>query len=407
MKKNYLISAAAITLFFASCQKDESAKQDAQSTSSNEAMILENGQNPDEKDLTEANARYSWNGFLYTESNATSLNEILCYKQHADGSLTLAGTYASGGNGVGIFNGLGLDSQGALALSDDNHWLFAVNAGSNSISSFEVHHDGSLTLAHTENSGGVNPSSLCIHHHTLYVLNNTSSNINGYMVGAGGTMTEIPNSNVALSAANADAAQIAFSPNGDYLYVTERMTNKITSYEVDANGVATLDNVFNSVGNTPFGFMHARDNYMVVSNANVSAPGVPVPNGASCTSYGGINSGNLNAQNGAVPNNQSASCWVARTKYGRFVYVTNTGSNTISSYYVAPWGDLYLVHAVAAAGAAPKDVCVAPNNIYVYALNSDPNNLSIGGYRRTPVGDLTSIGSTPNLPPFAAGLVAR
>jgi len=408
MKKKYLLTMMVISVaFIASCRKESSnpeISKDTQ-TATNE-MISEKGQNPDEASLADVAARHNCSSYLYTESNATSQNEILCYKEHADGSLSLEGTYASGGNGVGIFNGLGLDSQGALAVSDNDHLIFAVNAGSNSISSFQVHNDGSLTLAYTVASGGVNPTSLCIHHHILYVLNNTSSSIHGYTVGAGGTMTPIANSNLSLSAANADAAQIAFSPNGDYLFVTERATNKITSYDVDANGLATLNNVLTATGQTPFGFCHARDNYMVVSNANVIAPGVPVPNGASCTSYSGSNAGNLNAQNGAVHNNQSASCWVTRSKYGRFTFISNTGSNSISSYYVSPWGSIYLIHPVAAQGAAPKDIVVAPDNYYAYVLNTAPGSLSIGGYHRSFLGDLVGIGTTTGLPPYAAGLVA-
>jgi 6-phosphogluconolactonase len=399
-----IVACGAIT--FSSCKKEDQMTNSSQS-SSGPVDLTEGGQNPDETSLTpNSNERFSLGGYVYTESNATSQNEILCYRQHADGSLTLEATVASGGTGVGAGPlGLGLDSQGALALSKNNEWLFAVNAGSNSVSSFKVHNDGSITLQNTVSSGGMLPSSVCVHHHTLYVLNNGSSTINGFEIGTGGTLTAIPGSNLPLTSAMADPAQISFSPNGDYLYVTERMTNMISSFDVDSTGLATSDGSFTSVGNTPFGFCFGRDNYMVVSNANVTAPGVPVPNGASCTSYGGANHGNLNSQNGAVANNQSASCWVATTTFGRFAYVTNTGSNTISSYYVSPWGSIYLVSGSAVStGTAPKDICVAPNNYYVYAINSGDG--TIGGYHRAFLGDLDNVGTTPNVPLYAAGLVS-
>jgi 6-phosphogluconolactonase (cycloisomerase 2 family) len=303
--------------------------------------------------------------------------------------------------------GLGLDGQGAVALSENHEWLFAVNAGSNSISVFRVNQDGSLLLSDTKASGGTIPVSICNHHQYVYVVNAGTGTINGYTLGLGGTFEAIVGSNLPLSAAMADPAQIAFSPNGEYLYVTEKRTSKISSYEVDANGLATADIVYSSTGVTPFGFCHARDNYMVVSNANLIAPGVPVPGGASCTSYSGSNPGDLSPQNGAVPNNQSASCWVATTKYGRFAFISNTGSNDISSYYVSPWGSIYLVHGSAVstgAGSAPKDLCVAANNFYVYNLNTMTH--TIGGYHRAILGDLVSIGTTPGLPDYATGLVA-
>ncbi|MDQ3051629.1 MAG: lactonase family protein [Bacteroidota bacterium] len=407
MKRNIqllVILFASVAFTFSSCKKDENNLSNSPA-SSGTLDISEKGMNPDETDLApEAAARHNRGGYLYTESNATALNEILCYKQHGNGSLTLESTVASGGTGIGIFNGLGLDGQGALALSHNKKWLFAVNAGSNSISSFKVHNDGSLTLANTISSGGTVPVSLSIHHHHLYVVNSTSSNINGFQVGGGGTLTPIPGTNLPLSAAMTNPAQISFSPNGNYLYVTEKMTNMITSYEVNGSGVATFDVSYPSTGVTPFGFSFGRDNFMVVSNANAPG-GMAVPNGSTATSYAGANPGNLNDVNGAVGNNQTAACWVATTNYGRFAYVTNTGSNTISTYYVSPWGSLYLIHSSASStGAAPKDICVAANNYYVYALNTGAQ--TIGGYQRAFLGDLNAIGTTPGLPEFATGLVA-
>src|SRR5205085_6634523 len=115
------------------------------------------------------------------------------------------------------------------------------------------------TLMNTENCGGTIPVSLCIHHQHLYVVNGGTSDICGFTVGAGGQLTKIAGSNLQLSAAMADPAQIAFSPNGDYLYVTEKMTDKITSYDVDVNGLASFDVSYSSTGHTPFGFCIARD----------------------------------------------------------------------------------------------------------------------------------------------------
>lgn len=396
--KNYLpgVVAVCIALTFASCGKKEESTTTPSNQNATEDMMREGGQNPDESILNEEGAKRHNEGYLYTESNEAGTNHIHIYKQHPDGHLSHEGMEASGGTG----NGAALGSQGALALSDNNNWLFAVNAGDNTVSSFEVHHDGSLSLAHTAGSGGTTPVSLCIHHHHLYVVNSGSSNIYGYTVGAGGTLTPIAGSNLPLSAAIAGPAQIAFSPNGEYLYVTEKMTNKITSFEVDASGLASVDMSFNSTGATPFGFSIARDHFMVVSNANGGAP-----NGSSCTSYLGINPGNLSAVNGAVANNQSASCWVATTSYGRYAFVANTGSDDISSYYVSPWGALYLIHANAVtSGSHPADICVAANNYYVYNINGVSH--SISGYHREFLGDLTNNGSISGIPDHASGLVA-
>lgn len=395
-----VVASAALT--FSSCKKAENNMITPQSSTTGTPDFSERGANPDDAGMSAdaSVARHHDEAYLYTESNGVNHNDIHCYKQHSDGSLTHEGTTASGGTGIGTYQGFGLDGQGALALSDNHKWLFAVNAGSNSISSFQVHSDGSLTLAHTEGAGGTVPISLCIYHHYLYVVNDGTSNICGYTVGAGGTLTAMPGANLPLSSTTSHPAQIAFSQNGEYLYITERMTDKICSFDVSPAGLASFDQAFSSTGVTPFGFSIARDNYMVVSNANMGAP-----NGSSATSYSGVNPGTITAINGAVANNQTASCWLATTKYGRFAFTANTGSDNISSYYVAPWGGIYLVHSSAVTtGTAPKDLCVAPNNYYVYVLNT--GSRTIGGFHRAPIGDLAAIGTTPNLPEFATGLVA-
>ena len=231
----------------------------------------------------------------------------------------------------------------------------------------------------------------------LYVLNTGSDTISGFRIGAGGTLTVIGGSIRNLSGTGVVAPQISFSPNGEYLYVTEKATNLITQFHIDAIGVAGAGTSTASTGITPFGFEFGRNDYMIVSNAAAGAAGA-----GSATSYTGANAGNLNDVNGAVANNQAAPCWVAVTKHGRFAFTTNTASDNISSYYVAPRGGLYLIHAAIPSGDAPIDMVISRNNFYAYALCAKDH--TIQEYNRTFLGGLNHIGSIPNLPNFAAGL---
>ena len=315
------------------------------------------------------------------------------YARNADGTLTPDGTTVSGGRGTSS----GLGSQGAVVLSENNQWLFAVNAGSNSISSFQVNNDGSLTLANTASTSGVRPVSISIHGHLIYVVNAGSDNVAGFSLGAGGNLTPINGSVQSLSGTGVGAAQISFSPNGNYLFVTEKATNKISTFRVNGNGALGAGTSVVSVGQTPFGFEFARNHYMVVSNAAGGAAGL-----SSVTSYSGVNSGNLNAVNGAVANNQAAACWIAITRNGRFAFATNTASNTISSYYVSSNGALNLIHAAIPSDAGPLDMVIASNNFNAYTLNGAAN--TIGEYNREPLGGLVSIGNLANIPDHAAGL---
>ncbi len=383
-------------LTISSCKKDDQSLLDNPSATSDK-LISENGTNPDDLMLNKSadNSRFSLTGYVYTESNDPAQNSIICYKQNIFGSLSFESSTPSGGTGTGA----GLGSQGAVVLDKHHRWLYAVNAGSNSVSSFMVDNNGSLTLSHTIPSGGMMPVSVTTKRNYLYVLNAGSDNIKGFHIGAGGVLTEIPGSMQSLSTTGAGGAQISFSPNGRYLYVTEKATNMITTFMVNGMGVAQAGTSEPSVGQTPFGFEFARNHFMVVSNAAGGSPGQ-----SSATSYSGVNAGNLMTTNGEVPNFQAAACWVAVTEYGRYAFTTNTASDNISSYYVSATGNLHLLHPAIASGAGPIDMVISGNNIYAYALCS--GDQTIRGYTRTFLGGLSANGTTPNLPPFAAGLAA-
>ena len=69
-------------------------------------------------------------GFVYTESNLSD-NSVLVFDRAADGALSLAATVPTGGAGGGVVS---VGSQGALAVSQNQQYLFAANEGGNSIS---------------------------------------------------------------------------------------------------------------------------------------------------------------------------------------------------------------------------------------------------------------------------------
>jgi len=419
-RKNYSTITMAICIAFAmaACNKgaDNNAVTPAQQKANVDALISENGTNPDEAGLGSASSATashgassqneivtnsisgSWYGeghhFVYTESNGTGGNQILTYKIGKDGSLQLVNTTASGGTGTGA----GLASQGALALSDGHELLFAVNAGSNSVSSFTVSEDGSIWLAHTESSGGKTPVSVSVKGNLLYVLNTGSDSIQGFRVREDGSFWAIEGSKQALSGAGVGGAEISFTPNGDWLLVTEKATNNISAFRVKSDGSVWPDAVTPSTGQTPYGFDFARDRFAIVSDAAGGAAAA-----GATTSYSVSNHGPKEI-NGAVSNEQSAPCWVAVTAYGRFAFVTNTASNSISSYYISEKGDLTLVHQSAAStDNTPIDIVVAKNNYNVYELNAKAN--TIGEYYRIASGGLVNIGSVGGLPTGAAGLV--
>lgn len=402
LTKNTVNTISALTLAlsatFASCHKEDMKTQQVQkqSQASLQEMISENNTNPDE--ILSADVKTLSGGYVYTESNEVSKNSIVIYKQAENGMLTWYKSVESGGTG----NGKNLGSQDAVVLDANHHRLFAVNAGDNSVSSFWVGSDGSLTLAHTISSGGTLPVSVTVYGNWLYVVNSATANICGFSIGADGTLTKIDGSWQKLSDITAAPAQISFHPSGKVLYVTEKATSKIGTFKVNDAGVADKGKFINSVGQTPFGFHFARQqNFLLVSNA--AAGGADA---GSCTSYATDRFGNTNDVNGAVPDFEAAPCWVATTTHGRFAFVTNTADNSISSYFVAPNGALFHIFFTivnTGAGTAPTDMIVSANNRYVYAINSTAS--TIGEYKRDFLGRLTKIGHVA-VPPYANGLAA-
>jgi 6-phosphogluconolactonase (cycloisomerase 2 family) len=104
-------------------------------------------------------------GTVYTVTNSSTGNAVIAYTRAFDGSLTLLGTYATNGEGMGV-----LASQGSVTLSPDGRWLAAVDAGSNDVALFAVAPDGSLHLSSNVFARGIDPISVTIHGPLVYVL---------------------------------------------------------------------------------------------------------------------------------------------------------------------------------------------------------------------------------------------
>lgn len=398
--RNGLI-AAAILLTVSACNKtkDTGIMPTDETQTPLKDMMAENGSNPDETAVVGlagnlANRGNEGRHFLYTISNSRDSNEVIAYEIMNNGRLKKSYSVFSGGKGTGK----PLGSQGALVLDKYHKWLYAVNAGSNSVSSFKVGADGKLTLAYTQSTDGMMPNSVAVNDDLLYVLNHGSDNIHGLKIGNGGMLTHIPGSTEPLSSKMVDAPQISFSPDGDVVIVTEKATNIIGTFKVKNNGSVNGGKFTASVGPTPFGFDFSRGKYMIVSNAAGGAAGE-----GSATSYIIRPNGKPEAVNGLKKNYSSAPCWTAITKFGRYAFITNTASNTVSSYYVSNQGAIYLVDASAGhTDAGPLDVVVASNNYYVYVLNGAGR--SITEFKRKPFGELEIIGTFKSTSLASTGL---
>jgi 6-phosphogluconolactonase len=190
-------------------------------------------------------------GAVYTMTNSSAGNAIQEFDRAADGKLTVGGSFSTGGNG----SGTGLGSQGAIVLSKDNNWLFAVNAGSNEISVFSVK-SNSLELIDKISSHGNDPISLTYSRPYLYVLNaGNGGGIAGFRVASNGHLSFLQGSVRPLSndGGTLSPEEIGFTPDGGHLVVSEKASNRIDTYTV-ANGLAHGPVVNTSAGPAPYGF---------------------------------------------------------------------------------------------------------------------------------------------------------
>ncbi|MEM8799949.1 MAG: hypothetical protein AAGF15_07715, partial [Pseudomonadota bacterium] len=91
----------------------------------------------------------SFEGAVYTQTNDPRGNGVLAYGRRANGTLEFLGIVGTGGDGTGIVGsgfpffdtGDGLDplqSTNAVELSTDRQFLFVVNGGSSSVSTFRI-----------------------------------------------------------------------------------------------------------------------------------------------------------------------------------------------------------------------------------------------------------------------------
>lgn len=334
-------------------------------------------------------------GDVYVLTNQSPGNAVMVFHRDADGTLGFVNSFATGGNGAGT-GADPLGSQGSLTLSGDHRLLFAVNAGSNSISAFAVSGD-QLVLLNTVASGGATPVSLTVRDHLVYTLNAGGiPNISGFtiepdsnhLVPLAGSAQNLP------GGASAAPAQVLFSPDGGVLVVTEKGTNLIDTFTVNEDGLAQPGVSAPSSGGTPFGFVFGHDDVAIVSDATQSA----------LTSYKVLDGGEINLITPALANGGKAACWVSVPRNGRFAFSANSGSKTISSYTVSDDGNLALLNAVAAATNVPLDMTFTADSRFLYVRNADG---TISGFKLQADGSLTAVGTVGGLPAGSQGTAAR
>jgi 6-phosphogluconolactonase (cycloisomerase 2 family) len=334
---------------------------------------------------------------VYTQSNSPSGNQIQIYETQSSGNLIAQGAVGTGGLG----SGGGLGSQSALVISDSGQTLLAVNAGSNQITTFAIL-GRSLKRLSIAPSGGVRPTSIATHHDLVYVMNaGGDGNVTGFRLQRDGSLAPIPNSTRALSTSASAPAQVGFNRTGDSLVVTERATNRILVFPVNGDGTLGVAVVNESAGETPFGFEFDRRDNLFVSEAFGGRPGE-----SALSSYTlDIDANTLGAITPSAATGEAAACWVVFSRNGRFAYVTNTASGTVTGFSVGRTGELRRLGETGVTGVTrgnPLDAAVHGDSLFVVA----PAIGEIVHFRIRGDGSLERVGAAFGVNSTAAGLAA-
>jgi len=118
------------------------------------------------------------------------------------------------------------------------------------------------------------------------------------------------------------------------------------------------------------------------------------------SSYSIHTDGTLTSISARIPTLGAANCWNAITPNGRFVYVSNAGSSSLSGFSIGSAGALTPIGGTVVgtnpAGSGNLDVAISSDGRFLYSLNSAGG--SIGAFAINADGSLVNLGVIRGLP---------
>ena len=402
-------------------------------------------------------------GHLYMQTNETK-NFVVHYQRSANGTLAEVERVATGGAGSGELSPIyhikrpnDFEGAGSVILTPDHRFLFTTNAGDNSVSSFSVEIDGRLTALDVKRTGnptngGAKSLAYAPSSRTLFVLHtfgpdhlrlmsvdakgkltprpepysvNTKDWSNrgptmavlspdGKFLIVGTTFDELP------SRKNPDGSVILWIPRPDGTSVTYHTAadallkslhviasnapdpDGLVVFPVGGDGTLGAPSFYDAGGASPFyiAFLHNRPDTFIIAYA--------VSDGVA---MGRIDAdGKISVISPLVKIDTSAGlpselCWLAVSPDDRFVFTTNFGYSSVSSFHIdgnvlsiakdpagpkVPGdGTFRALDSVVSSG--PSDTWLTPDGAYFFQIYGNASKLV--GYATQPDGSLKEITS--------------
>jgi len=331
---------------------------------------------------------------VFVQTNDPAGNAVVAYDRSSDGSLSEAGTYETGGLGGALDEAVvdRLASQGALTLDPEAGLLYAVNAGSDTVTVFALRGDR-LQRRQVVPSGGDFPVSVAVHGRVVYVLNaREGGSVQGYIrFGTKLHPIRFWHRDLGLDTEAGPEfvttpGQVGFSADGGKLLVTTKANgHAVDVFDLNRFGGIRGAAVVNELPETvPFAFDFDPDGHLVLAEA-----------AGNVVTFDVNANGTLSPLDEAVTGG-AATCWIVGI--GPRFYASNTGSDTLSGYDV-DGGGLLSALGDTATGPAPIDAAASADGQFLYVQTGAEGG--VDEFRVNGDGSLTQIGSI--LVPDTAG----
>lgn len=337
---------------------------------------------------------------LFVETDASTGNSVLSYRQASDGTISFAGSYSTGGLGATATGATAdpLASQDGLLLANRGADLLATNPGSDTVTVFAV--DGTqLRVVQKFSSGGLFPDSIAASGRYVAVLNAGGVGsvaeftwANGELFPLAGQVRTLGLSNTTPPDFHHGPGELAYTPDGQHLIITTKLsTNAYDVFSVGFNGaLGNAPVVTASVNALPFSFVFDGAGNAVATEASNS----------SVTTYRVNANGSLSSL-GTVSDGATALCWISGAN--GFFYGSNAGSGTVSSFSENASGAPVLVNATATtAHAGTTDSVVSPDGKFFYVESGGAG--TIDAFAIGAGGTLTPVETIFNIPVASEGL---
>jgi 6-phosphogluconolactonase (cycloisomerase 2 family) len=347
--------------------------------------------------------------YLETNDYHDGQNAVLAYRNASDGMLTPLNGSPFATHGAGVANPKQVlgpdDSDTQLQLSEDGQFLLAVNSGSNTIAVFRIQRDGSLVpvAGSPFPSGGQTPVSLDVKGRYVFVVNKSDDplhpatarpNYVTFTIDNDGKLTQVP-ADIFETAPGSSPAQALVSKNGKFLFGADFLGFMLTpprgtlrSFTIDGGGKLS------PVGGTPYTIpgMGGALGLWEHPRADVLYAGFPLQ--AKVGVYKVDQSSGALSYQSNLPAGPAA-CWIRTTRSGHYLYVLNSGENTISMYDASNAqspavmgkitlkrsGPIYMAMGMPFTTSEDFSLAFSPDEKYLYVISQHTNpDLTVGNY---------------------------